>query len=91
MSLCRYTEYMAQLVTQVDDKLVVQLDEMVEGGEVESRSDAVRRALETMIADRRRRLVAEATVEAYRRVPQTAEELREADAAARDMIADEPW
>ena len=27
----------------------------------------------------------------YRRIPQTVEELRDADAAARDMIADEPW
>ncbi len=82
---------MMQLVTRVDDELVVQLDEMVEGGEVESRSDAVRRALEAMIAERDRRRVAEATVEAYRRVPQTEEELRGADAAAKAMIAEEPW
>lgn len=82
---------MAQLVTRVDDELVVQLDEMVEGGEVKSRSDAVRRALEAMIDQRARRLIAEATVEAYRRVPQTQEELRWADAGTRAMIAEEPW
>ena len=82
---------MAQLVTRVDDELVVQLDEMVEGGEVESRSDAVRQALQAMIAERERRRVAEATVEAYRRTPQTEDELRWADASAAAMIAEEPW
>lgn len=82
---------MAQLVVRVDDGIVVQLDEMVERGEAKSRSDAARRALEAMIDERERRLVAEATVEAYRRVPQTAEELRLADAATTAMVADEPW
>ena len=82
---------MAQLVTRVDDELVVQLDEMVESGEVKSRSDAVRCALEVMIDQRARRLVAEATVEAYRRIPQSEEELRWADAATKAMIAEEPW
>lgn len=82
---------MAQLVTRVDDELVFQLDEMVESGEVKSRSDAVRRALEAMIDQRARRLVAEATVEAYRRIPQTEEELRWADAGTKAMIAEGPW
>ena len=48
---------MAQLVTRVNDELVAQLDEMVESGEVKSRSDAVRRALETMLDQRRRWLI----------------------------------
>ena len=37
-----------------------------------------------------RRIFAEATVEAYRRVPQTEEELRGADAAFKAIIAEEP-
>ena len=82
---------MAQLVTRVDDELVAQLDEIVESGEAESRSDAVRRALEAMIERRRRRLVGEAIAEAYRRIPETPEELRWADQSTRSMIAEEPW
>lgn len=82
---------MTQLVTRVDDDLLARLDEMVQCGEVDSRSDAVRSALEQMLEERRRRLVAEATAEAYRRLPQTEEELRWADAGAREMIAEEPW
>lgn len=82
---------MAQLVTRVDDSLVVQLDAMVEGGEVESRSDAVRRALQAMIDERERRRIVETTVEAYRRLPQTEDELRLAAVSTKAMIEEEPW
>ena len=82
---------MAQLVTRVDDDLVAQLDEIVDKGEAESRSDAVRLALEAMIEQRRRRLIGEAIADAYRRVPETPEELRWADESTRSMIAEEPW
>lgn len=82
---------MAQLITRVDDALVEQLDAIVASGEAESRSDAVRRALETMIDQRRRRLIGEAIAEGYRRVPDTDEELRWAVESTRSMIAEEPW
>lgn len=82
---------MAQLITRVDDALVEQLDSIVASGEAESRSDAVRRALETMIDQRRRRLIGEAIAEGYRRVPDTDEELRWAIESTRSMIAEEPW
>ena len=82
---------MAQLITRVDDELVAQLDAIVASGEAESRSDAVRRALETMIDQRRRRLVGEAIAEGYRRVPETDEELRWAEENARSVVAEEPW
>ena len=70
---------MAQLITRVDDQLMAQLDAIVASGEAESRSDAVRRALEEAIA------------EGYRRVPETDEELRRADENARALVAEEPW
>lgn len=82
---------MAQLVTRVDDDLVAALDELVESGEAESRSEAVRHALEAMVEQRRRRLIGEAIAEAYRRIPETSEELRWADESTRSMIAEEPW
>ena len=70
---------------------MAQLDAIVANGEAESRSDAVRRALEAMIDERRRRLVGEAIAEGYRRVPETDEELRRADENARALVAEEPW
>ena len=82
---------MAQIITRVDDQLMAQLDAIVASGEAESRSDAVRRALEAMIDERRRRLLGEAIAEGYRRVPETDEELRRADENARALVAVEPW
>ena len=90
IALC-YTYRMAQIITRVDDELVAQLDAIVASGEAESRSDAVRRALEAMIDHRRRRLIGEAIAEGYRRVPETDEELRWAEENARSMVAEEPW
>ena len=82
---------MAQLITRVDDEMVAQLDAIVASGEAESRSHAVRRALEAMIDQRRRRLIGEAIAEGYRRVPETDEELRWAEENGRSMVAEEPW
>lgn len=82
---------MAQLVTRVDDELVAQLDEMVDSGEAKSRSEAVRRAVEEMLDQRRRRLIGEAIMEGYRRIPETEEELRWAEQNLREMVAEEPW
>ena len=82
---------MTQLVTRIDDSLLAQVDEIVSSGEAASRSDAVRRALEAMIDERRRRRDGEAIAEAYRRVPETPEELRWAEHSTRSMIAEESW
>lgn len=78
-------------MARVDDELVEQLDELVKSGEAKSRSDAVRRAVEEMIDQRRRRRVGEEIAAAYRRIPETEEELRWADESTRSMIAEEPW
>lgn len=82
---------MSQLVTRVSDKLVEQIDALVAEGVVESRSDAVRRALEALVNEHRRRRDAEATIAAYTSQPQTAEEIGWADEATIRMIEEEPW
>ncbi|CAN5245942.1 hypothetical protein BH24ACT1_BH24ACT1_02400 [soil metagenome] len=82
---------MAQLVTRVNDRLVEQVDELVNQGIVESRSEAVRLALTTLIDRHRRDRVGAEIVEAYRRRPQTEAELGWSDDATRRMIAEEPW
>jgi len=80
-----------QLVARIDDSLLAQLDELVASGDAQSRSDAVRRALEEMLDRRRRRKIGESIVEAYRQVPETDDELEWAAHSTRTMIAEEPW
>jgi metal-responsive CopG/Arc/MetJ family transcriptional regulator len=80
-----------QLVTRVDDALVREVDSLVAEGVVESRSDAVRRALRELVDRHRRRLDAEKTIAAYTAQPQTEEEIGWVDEATRRMIEEEPW
>jgi Arc/MetJ-type ribon-helix-helix transcriptional regulator len=82
---------MAQLVARVDDKLVAEVDSLVEAGAVASRSEAVRIGLEELLDEHRRRRVGAQIVDAYRRQPQTAGELAGLDAATRALIEEEPW
>ena len=82
---------MSQLVTRIDADLARDLDALVAEGVVASRSDAVRQALRTLIERHRRRRIAETTIAAYTAQPQTEEELRGVDEAARRMIEEEPW
>lgn len=82
---------MTQLVARIDDRLLAQLDELVESGDVQSRSDAVRRALEEMFERRRRRKVGETIVDGYRRIPESDDELNWAAQSTQAMIAEEPW
>lgn len=82
---------MAQIVARVDEELAVQVDRLVDSGVVRSRSDAVRRGLWTLVERERRRSVADAIVEGYRRIPQTEHEAGWTGDLARSMIAEEPW
>lgn len=82
---------MTQLVARVDDELVQQVDRLVESGAVTSRSDAVRRGLRALVDRERRRSVAAAIVDGYRRQPQVEDEAGWSEEIARSMIAEEPW
>jgi Arc/MetJ-type ribon-helix-helix transcriptional regulator len=82
---------MAQLVTRVEDRLAAEVDKLVAEGAVASRSDAVRRGLEVLIEQHRRRTVGAAIVEGYRLRPQEAADVGWADEATRRMISEEPW
>jgi Arc/MetJ-type ribon-helix-helix transcriptional regulator len=82
---------MTQLVTRVDAELVDGIDELIAEGVVESRSDAVRQGLRTLIDQTRRRRTAEAIIAGYSLRPQTDDEAPWADGATVQMIADEPW
>jgi len=82
---------MAQVVARLPDALLGAVDALVGRGVVESRSDAVRLGLETLLDRHRRTEIGEAIAAGYRSRPQTESEMAWADDAARRMIAEEPW
>jgi Arc/MetJ-type ribon-helix-helix transcriptional regulator len=82
---------MAQLVTRISEDLLVQVDELVAEGVVDSRSEAVRLGLRGLVDGHRRRRIGDAIVAGYRAQPQTSSEIGWADESTIAMIADEPW
>ena len=87
-----YAEIMAvQLVTRVPDSLAAAVDDLVRAGVFDSRSDAVRIGLESLLDHERRAATGRAIVEGYRRLPQEEDDLAWPDAATSAMIAEEPW
>ena len=82
---------MIQLVTKVDDGIVATIDQLVAEGEFSSRSDVVRTSLTTFLDEHRRAAVGAKILAGYHQAPETADELAQAEATARSMIAEEPW
>lgn len=86
-----YAFRMSQLVARIDEELAACVDELVAEGVVESRSDAVRRGLQILVDQQRRRRTGEAITRGYQQYPQREEEVGWADEATIRMIGDEPW
>lgn len=82
---------MTQLVARVDDEFLEAIDDLIADGVVASRSEAVRRGLQILIDQSRRRRTAEAIVRGYEARPQTEDEWGWADEATVRMIGEEPW
>jgi Arc/MetJ-type ribon-helix-helix transcriptional regulator len=82
---------MAQLVARVDNRLVAEVDGLIADGVVANRSEAMRLGLERLVDDHRRRRTGEKIANAYRRRPQSDEELAGLDEATRALVAEEPW
>ncbi len=82
---------MTQIAVKLPDALVRELDELVAQGVFPSRSSAVRRAVESIVAGQRRNALERAYVEGYRNVPESDSELAEARRLATQAIDDEPW
>jgi Arc/MetJ-type ribon-helix-helix transcriptional regulator len=80
-----------QLVSRVPDELVTAVDGLVEAGVYESRSDAVRAGLVTVIDHQRRTATGKAIAAGYQRLPQAPDDLGWSDSASAAMIAEEPW
>jgi Arc/MetJ-type ribon-helix-helix transcriptional regulator len=82
---------MTQLVTRIDEDLASRIDDLIAAGVVQSRSDAVRRGLQVLLDQHRRRRTAEAIIRGYQDHPQTEEEVGWADEATIRMIGEERW
>ncbi len=86
-----YAASMTQFVTRIDDRLARAVDDLVESGVFESRSDAVRAGLDVVVDRERRRLIGEQINAGYERLPETEQALAAAEARGRAMILEEPW
>ena len=82
---------MAQLVTRVDDRLLADVDALVNDGVAATRSDAVRLGLEALVERHRRQQIGQAIVDGYRRHPQNGDELGGLDEATLALVEEEPW
>jgi Arc/MetJ-type ribon-helix-helix transcriptional regulator len=82
---------MTQIAVKLPDDLVKAVDELVASGVYESRSSAVRRALQAAVAQNRREAVDRSYEVGYAQVPESAQEMDDARRLARQAIEDEPW
>jgi Arc/MetJ-type ribon-helix-helix transcriptional regulator len=82
---------MAQLVARLDDRLMAAVDGLVADGVVGSRSEAVRRGLEQLVDQHQRQRIGASIADAYRRRPQTDDELAGLNDATRALVNEEPW
>jgi Arc/MetJ-type ribon-helix-helix transcriptional regulator len=80
-----------QITIRIPDALATQLDELLSSGQFETKADAVRTALESMIDTARRAEIGRQIVEGYRRVPQEDVDVAAASQAAARSIDEEPW
>jgi Arc/MetJ-type ribon-helix-helix transcriptional regulator len=80
-----------QIAIRIPDALAADLEGLVSSGRFETKADAVRTALETLIATERRADVGRRIVEGYQRVPQEDADVAEASHAASRSIEEESW
>jgi Arc/MetJ-type ribon-helix-helix transcriptional regulator len=80
-----------QVAVKLPEALAVQLDELVQSGDFESRSQALRLGLETILVEREREQLRARYRDAFAQHPETAQEIAEAMRLAREAIEEEPW
>ena len=80
-----------QIAVKLPNRLVGELDQLVERGAFDSRSQAVRTGLEAMVGSYRRQDLDQRYRDAITRFPETDEEIGEATRLAVNAIRDEQW
>lgn len=79
-----------QTLVQLSEELLRRLDERA-AREGRSRSALIRDAIDDYLYDEEEARIGREIREGYERMPQTDEELRWAEAAAKEAIREEPW
>lgn len=79
-----------QTLVQLSEELLRRLDERA-AREGRSRSSLIREAIEAHLYDEENARIDREIREGYERIPETEEEIREAEANTRRMIEEEPW
>jgi metal-responsive CopG/Arc/MetJ family transcriptional regulator len=79
-----------RISAQLSQQLFDRLDERA-AREGRPRSALIRDAVEAYLHDEERERIGREIVEGYERIPQTEEELAEADRDTREMLREEPW
>ena len=80
-----------QIAVRIPDELAESLEDLVSEGRFETKAQAIRSALQTLVDQERRRKVGELIADGYRRIPQDEDELEAARRAAIRSIEQEPW
>jgi Arc/MetJ-type ribon-helix-helix transcriptional regulator len=80
-----------QIAVRIPDDLAESLEDLVSEGRFETKAEAIRAALQTLVDQERRRKVGELIADGYRRIPQDDDELEAARRAAIRSIEQEPW
>jgi Arc/MetJ-type ribon-helix-helix transcriptional regulator len=80
-----------QLAVKLSESMVDEIDRLVREGRFANRTDAVRAALDRMLAELREDQVTTAIVKGYQRLPPDEADDVWAETATRAMIAEEPW
>jgi metal-responsive CopG/Arc/MetJ family transcriptional regulator len=79
-----------QTLVQLSDELLRRLDERA-AREGRSRSALIRDAIEEYLYDEAKAKIDREIIEGYERIPETEEEMRWAEASAREGVEEEPW
>lgn len=80
-----------QIAVKLPDALLRDVDGLIGAGAFETRSHAVRHALEGLVRADRRKVIDEAFASGFAAHPETADELADAARLAVESIDDEPW
>jgi Arc/MetJ-type ribon-helix-helix transcriptional regulator len=80
-----------QIAIRIPKALALELETLVSSGRFETKADAVRSALETLVDAERRAELGRRIVEGYQRIPQDDVDVASAHEAATRSIDEEPW
>jgi Arc/MetJ-type ribon-helix-helix transcriptional regulator len=80
-----------QIEVRIPNALAKALDDLVSEGMFETKAQAIRAALQTLVDQERRRRMGELIADGYRRTTQDEDEVEPARRAAIRSIEQEPW